>query len=119
MTLTFGDGALCSKKDCPASKPCPTCGAGWEAIETGRYGRVTRLCSLVCVRDHRSHFRYSDKFFWWVETEHGPPRRPVEKMLRHELITEAIRLGIKNPDLYIVRELRPVVASRLRQEAGR
>jgi hypothetical protein len=45
--------------------------------------------------------------------------RPVEKMRRHELIAEAERFGIKNTERYIVRELRPLVASRLRQEGGR
>jgi hypothetical protein len=40
-------------------------------------------------------------------------------MVRRELVIEAERLGIKNTDRYIVAELRPVVAGKLRREAGR
>lgn len=46
-------------------------------------------------------------------------KRPVQSMRRTELEAEARRLGIRNPQGYIVTELRPVVASRLRSEAGR
>jgi hypothetical protein len=40
--------------------------------------------------------------------------RPVKTMRKHELIAEAKRLGIKNPDRYLASELRPVIAARLR-----
>ncbi|HXI95621.1 MAG TPA: hypothetical protein VNG04_05815 [Candidatus Acidoferrum sp.] len=46
-------------------------------------------------------------------------KRPVKTMRRNELVAEAHRLGIKNPDRYNVNELRPVVAGRLRREGGR
>lgn len=45
--------------------------------------------------------------------------RPVKTMRRHELVAEAHRLGIKNPDRYLVKELRPVVASTIARKAGR
>lgn len=46
-------------------------------------------------------------------------KRPIRSMRRHELVAEAQRLGVKNPDRYIVSELRTVVGSRISQEAGR
>jgi len=46
-------------------------------------------------------------------------KRPVNTMRRHELVAEAHRLGIKNPDRYLVPELRPVVAGRLKREGHR
>lgn len=43
-------------------------------------------------------------------------KRSVQTMRRHELVREAERLGVKNTERYIVRELRSVVTSRLRTE---
>lgn len=45
-------------------------------------------------------------------------KRPVAKMRRSELEQEARRLGIENTDRYLARELRAVVAGRLRARQG-
>lgn len=52
----------------------------------------------------------------WSRVAQGtvPPARPVKTMRKHELIAEAKRLGIKNPENYLVTELRPVVAAKHR-----